>query len=272
MKVSIITVCYNSAATIEDTIKSVLAQTYTNIEYIIIDGVSTDNTLDVIEPYKDRIAKVVSEPDKGMYDACNKGIKMATGDIVAILNADDIYASPYVIEKIVKQFEEKDCEALYGDLQYVAHDDLTKLVRHWRSGKFSVKKFLFGWMPPHPTFFVKRSVYEKYGFFDTTFRSAADYEYMLRVLFKYRVNVDYIPEVIVLMRQGGMSNATLKNRIRANKEDQLAWKVNGLKSYFFTLWMKPVRKIPQFLFSRFYNVNMSMTMRMSQNPEKVNNY
>ena len=254
MKVSIITVCYNSGKTIEDTIKSVLKQSYQNIEYIIIDGQSKDNTLQIVNEYKNQISKIVSEPDKGMYDACNKGIKMASGDIIAILNSDDVYTNEKVIENVVEKFKLDNKDTLYADLKYVAADDLSNVVRYWKSGLFKRGKFLFGWMPPHPTFFVKKEVYQKYGLFNTKFRSAADYELMLRFLFKNKVSVSYLPKVAVLMREGGISNVSIKNRFRANSEDKEAWGINDLESFFFTTWLKPVRKLPQFLY-RFKIVN-----------------
>ena len=247
MKVSIITVCYNSSKTIADTLKSVITQSYKNIEYIVIDGKSKDGTQNIIAQYRDGISKYVSEPDNGMYDAINKGIRMATGDIIGILNSDDIYTNDKVIEEMVKRMEETNSDALYGDLKYVQEDDLSKTVRYWKSGPFKRGKFLFGWMPPHPTFFLKREVYQQYGGYLTTFKSAADYELMLRMLFRFKVSVSYLPKVMVLMREGGLSNQSLGNRVNANKEDKLAWVINGLRGFFFTTWLKPIRKIPQFL-------------------------
>ena len=270
MKVSIITVCYNSEDTIRDTIVSVINQTYDQIEYIIVDGKSTDRTMDIVNSYREQIAQVVSEPDQGMYDACNKGIQMATGDIVAILNSDDVYANIHIIQNVVDHFQQYDCDTLYGDLQYVEANDMSRVARHWVSGGFKKRKFLFGWMPPHPTFFVKREVYQKYGVFKTNFKSAADYELMLRFLFKHQVKAGYLPEVMVLMRQGGMSNANLTNRIRANQEDQMAWVSNGLQSYAFTLWLKPIRKIPQFLFSKLYRGKSALAMAGQQQLAKQN--
>jgi len=247
MKVSIITVCYNSSKTIEDTIKSVLSQSYENIEYIVVDGNSNDGTQAIIEKYRNQIAHYVSEPDKGMYDGINKGIRTATGDIIGILNSDDIYKDETIIGRVAKRMTVNKTDALYGDLKYVKADDLNKTVRYWKSGPFKRGKFLFGWMPPHPTFFLKREVYEEFGGYLTNFRSAADYELMLRMLFRHRISVSYLPKVMVLMREGGLSNQTLENRINANKEDKKAWMLNDLRGFFFTTWLKPVRKIPQFL-------------------------
>lgn len=247
MKVSIITACYNSAATVRDTLRSVAEQDYPDVEHIIIDGQSSDDTLRVLCDFP-HVRTVVSEKDSGIYDAMNKGVRHATGDIVGILNSDDLYTSSNVISRVMKEFEDDSVDAVYADLQYVRFHDTSKVVRTWRSGRFSKSKFYYGWMPPHPTFFVRRQVYEKVGNFDLSLRSAADYEFMLRVLLKNDFRVRYIPEVIVRMRTGGASNATLKNRVRANREDREAWRINGIKPYFFTIPFKPLRKVLQFIF------------------------
>lgn len=246
-KVSIITVCYNSAKTIEDTIQSVVNQTYDNIEYIIIDGLSTDNTLEIVNKYKGKIAKVVSEKDAGLYDAINKGIGLATGDIIANLNSDDFYIDNNVIADVVSTFEKEKTDTLYGDLYYVDAVDTNKIVRYWKSREYKEGLFLKGWMPPHPTFFVKKEVYQKHGLFDLQFKSAADYEIMLRFIHRFKTSIAYLPRVLVKMRVGGVSNASLSNRIKANKEDRRAWEVNGLKPSAFTLIFKPLSKILQFV-------------------------
>ena len=247
MKVSIITVTYNSALTIEDTIQSVLEQTYPNIEYIIIDGESTDDTLQKIEPYSDKLSKFVSEKDSGMYDALNKGIKLATGDIIGILNSDDFYTDKFVIEEVVKIFLEEHSDAVYADLQYVDSNHTNKIIRNWKSGNYKPGDFLYGWMPPHPTFFVKKDIYRKFGNFSMELKSAADYELMLRFIHKHQIRLSYLKRVIVKMRAGGMSNSSLKNRMRANKEDRKAWSMNQITPRFYTLWFKPLRKILQYL-------------------------
>jgi len=179
MKVSIITAVFNGVKTLEDCIKSVVAQTYTKTEHIIIDGGSTDGTVEVIERHRDKIAKVISEPDNGIYDAMNKGIRAATGDIVGILNSDDMYANEFVIERVVKAISEDNVESCYGDLVYVDRDDIAKIKRQWRAGEYKKERFKTGWMPPHPTFFVKREIYERYGLLNIDFPLAADYEIML---------------------------------------------------------------------------------------------
>lgn len=245
MKVSIITITYNSEATLKDTIESVVNQSYGDIEYIIVDGKSTDNTLSIIESYKDKISKVISEKDKGLYDALNKGIALATGDLIGIIHSDDFYTNNFVIEKIIKSIEENNSDAVYADLYYVDKVDTNKIFRKWKSGSYKHGMFLNGWMPPHPTFFAKRSVYEKFGSFNLSFVSAADYELMLRFIHKHKINLSYLPEFIVKMRVGGKSNVTLNNRLRANKEDRKAWIVNGLIPKFYTLYLKPLRKIIQ---------------------------
>ena len=247
MKISIITACYNSAETIRDTIESVLAQDYTEIEYIIIDGASKDDTLKIVNEYQGRLTKVISEKDGGIYFALNKGIALATGEVIAFLHADDVYASPTVISDIMKKFAESGSDAVYGDLQYVERGNTDKVVRNWISGKYRDGIFLEGWMPPHPAFFLKRACYMKYGGFNTTFRTAADYELMLRMLHKHKISVGYVPKVIVNMRVGGVSNASIGNRIKANREDKRAWIVNGLKPGMFTLIRKPLSKLLQYI-------------------------
>ncbi len=247
MKLSIITACFNSAATIEHTIRSVLAQDHPDVEYILVDGASADNTLDIIAKYKDRIAKIISEKDQGIYFAINKGIKLATGDAIGILHSDDFYPNGHILSRVAEEFQRSNADSVYGDLQYVNQSDTGKIFRYWRSGEYREGLFLKGWMPPHPTFFVRKNVYERYGSYDTQFKSAGDYELMLRFLHKHRISVSYIPEVLVKMRVGGVSNVSFLNRIRANREDRLAWEINGLKPGLFTLYFKPLSKLLQFV-------------------------
>lgn len=246
MKVSIITATYNSSATVTDTLTCISEQEHKDIEHIIIDGGSTDNTLDIVGRFS-HVAKIVSGKDKGIYDAMNKGISLATGAVIGILNSDDVYTDPAVLSDIARAFQDPAVMTVYADLQYVYPDDLNRIQRTWRSGGFSKRNFYYGWMPPHPTFFVRKEVYEQGGLFNADLRSAADYELMLRVLVKMGMPAYYLPRVIVKMRAGGMSNASLGNRLHANKEDRLAWKLNNLKPYFFTLYLKPLRKIHQFI-------------------------
>jgi glycosyltransferase involved in cell wall biosynthesis len=246
MKISVITASFNNADTITDTIRSVLAQDYAAIEYIIIDGASTDNTLQRIEEFKPKITKIISEKDEGIYFALNKGIEHATGDVIAFLHADDIYANSSVLSHVMETFVKKNVNSVYGDLYYVDRVDTGKIIRNWKAGEYKAGIFCKGWMPPHPSFFLKKSMYREFGNFNTVFRSAADYELMLRMLHKNEISTAYLPEVIVKMRVGGVSNVSMKNRIKANREDKRAWKINGMKPGLFTFIRKPLSKIKQF--------------------------
>jgi glycosyltransferase involved in cell wall biosynthesis len=246
-RISIITVTYNSAQTLEQTIQSVLLQDHEDVEYIVVDGRSSDDTLSVIRNYRHKIDHFISEKDDGLYHALNKGIALATGDIIGILHADDFYISDDVLTAVAETFKMNDADAVYADLYYVDKDNTDKIVRKWRSGNYTPGKFLWGWMPPHPAFFVKKEMYNRYGVFNTSLRSAADYELMLRLIHKHKIKLAYLPQYIVKMRTGGQSNASIANRVKANKEDRKAWELNGLKPYFFTLTLKPLRKIFQFL-------------------------
>jgi len=248
MKISIITITYNSAATVEDTIKSVVMQDYPNVEYLIIDGKSKDATLQIVEKYKDKISKIVSEKDKGLYDALNKGIKHASGDIIGMLHSDDLYSNPQVISKIVKTFQDNpEAEGVYADLVFVNRNDTDKVMRTWESGTYQEGDFLKGWMPPHPTFFVKKAAYEKHGGFNTELKLSADYELMLRLIHKNQIKLAYLNEVIVKMRMGGVSNVSFFVKLKANLEDKMAWKINGIKPKMTTMIMKPLRKLGQYL-------------------------
>lgn len=245
-KVSIITVCFNCVETIEDTIRSVVTQDYSNKEYIVVDGGSTDGTTDIINRYRSFIQHFISEKDNGLYDALNKGVLLATGDVVAILHADDIYSHEKVLSNVMQAFETSSTDTLYGDLQYVDRKNTSMVVRNWVSGTYAPENFLKGWMPPHPSFFVKRSCYGEVGSFNTSLRSAADYEFMLRTLYKFRKTTQYLPEVLVKMRVGGKSNQSIWNRIRANREDKKAWQMNGLRPRWDTFIRKPLSKLGQF--------------------------
>ncbi len=246
MTITLITICYNSAATIEDTIKSVLAQDFKDIEYIIKDGGSTDGTLDILKKYEDQL-KWVSKKDKGIYSAMNQGLELASGEIIGLLNADDFYADNEVLSRVAKVFEDSKVGAAYSDLQYVDSQDTNKIIRNWQAGTYDHSNFLKGWMPPHPTFFLRKEFYDRFGFFREEFASAGDYELMLRMLYKHEIKAVYIPIVQIKMRAGGVSNMSLKNRIRANKEDRKAWKINGIKPKWYTLWWKPLSKVFQWL-------------------------
>jgi glycosyltransferase involved in cell wall biosynthesis len=247
LKISVITVTYNSSSTIEDTVRSVVEQDYPDVEYIIVDGLSKDNTLEIVNKYKERIPKVISEKDDGIYFALNKGLQLATGDVIAILHSDDFFIDNKVLGKVAKAFQDISVDAVYGDLYYVDKDNTDKIVRKWKSGRYRHGMFLNGWMPPHPAFFAKRSCYEKFGVFNTQLRSAADYEIMLRFIHKHKIKLAYLPEFLVKMRTGGQSNASVKNRLKANNEDRMAWKLNELRPRIYTLTFKPLRKIFQYL-------------------------
>jgi glycosyltransferase involved in cell wall biosynthesis len=242
-KVSIITVVFNNREMIKDAISSVLNQTYKNIEYIVIDGLSEDGTVDVIESYGAKITKFISEKDDGIYDAMNKGIALATGDIVGILNSDDFYIDDKVIEKIVKEFENNKIDSVYADLIFVKPEELERTVRYYDSSYFNPEKFAYGWMPAHPTFFVKKWVYDKYGVFRTDLMIAADFDLLLRFLYTQKISYSYLQEVLVKMRLGGVS--TSFKSIWVNNVEQLrVCKDNGVKTNFFKILFKYIKKIP----------------------------
>ncbi len=242
--ISIITVTYNAEDFLGDCLDSLRSQTE-NFEHIVIDGASVDTTLSILREQGLSNMKLLSENDAGMYEAMNKGLQLAGGDIIGFLNADDMYSSPYVLETVGKIFSDPKVDGCYGDLVYVQKNRPQRIVRYWKSGAYDRAKFYWGWMVPHPTFFVRKRLYEEFGGFNAELGSAADYELMLRFLVRHRIRVQYIPEVLINMRTGGVSNATLANRLRANRMDRKAWQVNRLRPYPWTLIFKPLRKIPQ---------------------------
>jgi glycosyltransferase involved in cell wall biosynthesis len=246
-KVSIITVVWNNKETIKDAIDSVLKQTYKNIEYIIIDGASTDGTVEVVQSYGEKISKFVSEPDRGLYDAMNKGIALATGDVVGILNSDDFYIDEYVIEKVVREFEEKQVDSVYADLVYVKPENIEKVVRYYDSSHFTPEKFAYGWMPAHPTFFVRRWVYEKYGVFRTDLKIGADFDILARFLYTHKISYSYMKEVLVKMRIGGVSTGGLKATWQIAKEQLQVCRDNGIDTNIFKIFSKYPRKIMELL-------------------------
>lgn len=264
MKISIVTPAFNSAKTIRHTIESVARQTYSNVEYIIVDGGSQDATAKIVAQYPGVVDLFISEPDHGVYDAMNKGIRAASGDIIAILNSDDFYIHSHVLAQIATTFQESGADSVYGDLQYVDQHNPHKVIRHWESGAFQRRSFLAGWMPPHPAFFVKRAIYQRHGLFNLSLKSSADYELMLRFLYKHRVSAAYVPDVLVRMRVGGLSNATWRSRLRANREDQAAWKINGIKPRFYTTILKPLRKLRQF-YSHPYQRSITFSQHHPEN-------
>ena len=243
IKLSIITIVRNGEKTIKDTMESVLSQTYSDIEYILIDGCSTDKTVEIINGYEKQISKFISEPDEGIYDGLNKGVSLATGDVIAFLHSDDVYANETVISDIVNCFD-NDTQGVYGDLVYTDKADMNKVFRYWKSCDFSLSLLSKGWMPPHPTLFLRREVYQKYGAFDISFKIAGDYDFMLRIL-KDNIAVKYLPQVIYKMRLGGESNRSIQNILDKSKEDLRAMRNNKINNPFFALFYKNVSKIMQ---------------------------
>ncbi len=231
LKISIITVSYNSSSTIEDTIESVASQSCPNKEYIIVDGLSNDNTLDIINNYSDVINKVISEKDTGIYDAMNKGVNLASGDVIGFINSDDIYSDNQVLQRVSVLFSANPgVDACYGDLCYVKCDDLTKIVRYWRSNPYKQGLFKKGWVPPHPTLFARREVYKKFGGFDLRYRIAADFELMLRFIATNHIQTEYLPHIMVKMRLGGTTNRNLKNILLQNLEIRRALRSHNMSS------------------------------------------
>ena len=249
MKISIITVCYNSAITLEDAIESVLAQNYLDIEHIIIDGGSTDGTVSILEKYKGRIAKVVSEPDEGIYDAMNKGINLATGDAIGILNSDDFYASNDVIENLVKSFS-SDADMVIGDVAFVDRANVQKRLRYVSGSGFTPWLLRFGWMPPHPATFIRRNVYETFGHYKTDFAIAADYEFFVRTLMVGHMRTVYTSKALVIMRDGGASTGGFKSTLIISREILRALRENHIYSNPLFVWSRlPLKFIRQKLFA-----------------------
>ncbi len=248
MKISVITTTYNSASTVQDTIESVGRQVFDGeVEYIIIDGGSTDATLDIVGQYPELVTKVISEPDSGLYDAMNKGLRLATGDVVGILNSDDFYTSDDVLATIAGEFERKEVDAVYGDVHFVRPDNLDKCVRYYSSSMFSPFFLRFGFMPAHPSFYVRRECYEQYGLYDTSYRIASDYDMMVRLFYKYKITYSYIKRDMVTMRTGGLSTKSLKNRMLITSEDVKACRRNGLYSNVAMISLKYLYKIFEFI-------------------------
>lgn len=243
MKVSLITVTYNSADTLADTISSIRTQDYSDIEYIIVDGGSTDGTIDIIRSNLDIVSHWVSESDNGLYDAMNKGIEMATGQLVGIINSDDFYHRTDSISKIVAGFSEEDIECVFADIRFVKPNNLEKTVRYYSSKKFNLGAFSWGFMPAHPTFFTFRNNFQKYGMYRTDFKIAADFELLVRFLYKHKLRFRYLPVDLMKMRLGGVSTASLKSTWIINQEDLRACKENGLKTNYFRLYSRYFRKV-----------------------------
>jgi glycosyltransferase involved in cell wall biosynthesis len=241
-RVSIITVVFNGAKYIRSAIQSILSQDYDNIEYIVIDGGSIDGTVDIVKEYQDKISVFISEPDEGIYDAMNKGIALATGNVIGILNSDDFYIDEFVIEKVVKEFDEKGVDSVYADLVFVNPNNLEKTIRYYDSSHFNPSRFAYGWTPAHPTFFVKKEIYDKYGVFRTDFKIAADFDILARFLYTQKISYSYMQEVLVKMRVGGVSTSFSSiwiNSIEALK----ACKNNGIKTNIFKILFKYYHKV-----------------------------
>lgn len=245
MKISIITAVFNRGDTIAQAIASVTSQTHRNYEHIIIDGASSDSTMDVVRQSTHSKMRIVSEPDQGIYHALNKGMQLSTGDIVGIAHSDDIFANDRVLERVADAFQDETVDFVYGDLDYVSSRDTSSIVRRWRSGPFDQAKLGWGWMPPHPALFVRRVIFETLGGYNELYRISGDYEAMLRWLGKPGARAAYLPEVLVKMRVGGESNKSLRSILRKSREDYRALRTNGVGG-FVSLAAKNLRKVPQF--------------------------
>lgn len=249
MKISLITVTYNSASTLRDTIQSVLAQTYKNIEYIVVDGLSKDNTMDIVREYEPQFEgrmKWVSEKDCGLYDAMNKGVRMATGDVVGILNSDDFFTSNDVLEKVAAGFDDQ-TDAVYGDLHYVHPDDLQHSVRYYSSKIFKRSLMRMGFIPAHPTFYCRRECFDRFGYYKTDYKIAADFDLLLRFIYVNRIRIKYLPMDMVTMRTGGASTNGLKSRMGGMHEHLRSLKENGVKSNRFILALRYFYKITEYV-------------------------
>lgn len=256
MKISIITSTHNSADTLGDTMESVLAQTHHDIEHIIVDGASTDGTVELIKAYEPRYKgrmKWISEPDKGIYDAMNKGLAAATGDVVGILNSDDFYTSANVLERLAKALEEPGIDAVYGDVHYVAGNNLSHCLRYYSSRVFAPWTMRFGLMPAHPSFYCRKSLYDECGTFDTRYKVAADFELLLRLLYLRQTRTKYLHMDCVTMREGGASNASIKSRMRIMHDHREALQRNHVRSCYLLLSLRYIYKFGEVIFGRFYH-------------------
>ena len=247
MHISIITVCLNSAGTIADALESVGKQTFREIEHIVVDGVSTDGTQEIVRGFTPKVARLISEPDRGLYDAMNKGLAAASGEIIGYLNSDDVYASDDVLQKVATVFAEPDVDACYGDLVYVHRNDMSQVVRYWRSRPYSPGLVERGWMPAHPTFFVRRRLLLEEGGFNTRYRYHADFDLVVRLFLQRRIRTKYIPEILVRMRVGGKTNRSLRNIVRGNLESIDSLRSHGVPVTPMFFIGKLVSRVPQFL-------------------------
>lgn len=247
MKISVITAVYNRSQTIGDALRSVLAQQGVDLETIVVDGDSTDGTSGVISQFGDQVSCSIREPDTGIYNALNKGLRATTGDVIGFLHADDWLADTNVLADVARLMDNRNVDGVYANLDYVDANDRERVHRRWVSGAYDVRKFRRGWMPPHPTVYFRREFYERFGLFNEDLRTAADYELLVRMMVRHGANMAYLPRVTVKMRVGGASNASLTNRLNANRDDRQAWLINGLKPPIGLRFTKPLRKLPQFL-------------------------
>ncbi|SEK11279.1 PGL/p-HBAD biosynthesis glycosyltransferase/MT3031 [Marinovum algicola] len=246
MKISIVTAVFNRVQTIGQALETVSQQTYDAIDHVIQDGGSTDGTLEILEKKSNRNIRIKSAPDAGIYDAINKGITRAEGEVIGLMHSDDFFADDQVLADVAELFEDPDVDGVYGDLQYVAAEDTTRVIRHWRSGPYDPRKLQHGWMPPHPTVYLRRKVFEEFGLYDTSYRIAADYDAMLRYMGKGGIRMAYLPRVMVKMRVGGESNRSLKHIILKSREDYRALRSNGMGGAG-ALVRKNLSKIGQFV-------------------------
>jgi len=253
MKITIITVVLNNEKTIRDTIESVLNQTYKNIEYIIVDGYSTDNTMNIINEYKDKIDLITQEHPKGVFDSLNKGIELATGDVIGFIHSDDFYLDNLVIQRVFDEFQNKKVDSIFADLLYIKNDNLNKAIRYYSAKHFTPKKVTYGIIPPHPTFFVKSSIYKKYGLYKTDYKVAGDYEMFVRLLYINKISYSYINLPIIKMRIGGLSTGGLKSKLYNNKEVLKSLRDNGVKTNYFVITKKYPIKILEIIKGSLYN-------------------
>jgi len=255
MKISIITAVFNRKKTIIDTVKSIKYQEISphNLEHIVIDGGSTDGTLEILRSSLDDNTVFISEPDNGIYDALNKGLQLATGDIIGILHSDDFFEDNFVLNDVLCIFIDPEIDIVYGDINYISNKDVNKLVRHWISGLYEKKKLRWGWMPPHPTFFFRRDLFIKLGGYNIKYRISADYDFMLRCLLYKKIKVNYIPRVLVNMRVGGESNSSINNIYKKICEDYVIIKINNIGG-FLTLFYKNISKIKQIKIKNFIDL------------------
>lgn len=243
MKISVITVCCNSADTLSRALNSVSSQDYANIEHILIDGGSIDGTMEIVEKFRDKLAIVVSEPDHGIYDAMNKGLERCTGEVICFLNSDDYYVNEKVLSKVIDNFEDKTLDAVYGDVGFFRANNPSKLVRRYRSDKFTPERLAWGWIPAHPTLFLRNTIIQRVGRFKPEYRIAGDFDYIIRAFNKFELNYKYIPEILVYMQLGGASTGSMRSKFLLNREVLRACRENGLRTNLFKLLSRYPEKI-----------------------------